>query len=530
MSFCRSLHGENPLAQESLSQASHAYDKHVLSKIGKSTTPPRQRSATCADPTYRPDRSPSHASSRESSHTQRVSVADLAAGDAWARWVASPSSAGVSPQTTFGWRDSGLAQRSPSVDSAAPAAGAPDFASRFRDRPRRSTSSSAAGLDDGLGAPSRSQRGSWDHGAVAEAEADLPGEETGGLRVLSLAERRSFSKQGMKRRALSPPAEAGRNDKVALPPAHASLSSASSLSPRTNSVASSVVLSAGGSSLTSVSSLDRHSPGPISPWSEHDPPPSTPGSANSASAPIAAGRPHFPSRDHKPPSTARKMSLPSSGGKARQSPVPRLGGMFICECCPKKPKKFESEEELRYAGAPPFLPLPGPGSDRRRDRAHESEKQYGCQFCNNRFKNKNEAERHQNSLHLRRQSWSCAAITNYQAAFTPATAHDALTIHGPAHDVCGYCGQDFPNFPAPDWERRFEHMTGVHKYGECNQGKKFWRADHFRQHLKHSHAGTSGKWTNVLENACMKEPAPEMPALHLGHADGLRVGGSITDR
>lgn len=45
----------------------------------------------------------------------------------------------------------------------------------------------------------------------------------------------------------------------------------------------------------------------------------------------------------------------------------------------------------------------------------------------------------------------------------------------------------------------------MHKFGECNNVKKFYRADHFRQHLKHSHAGTSGKWTNILENACMKE-------------------------
>ena len=31
----------------------------------------------------------------------------------------------------------------------------------------------------------------------------------------------------------------------------------------------------------------------------------------------------------------------------------------------------------------------------------------------------------------------------------------------------------------------------------------------FRQHLKHSHAGTSDKWTNILENAYMKnEPLP----------------------
>jgi hypothetical protein len=65
----------------------------------------------------------------------------------------------------------------------------------------------------------------------------------------------------------------------------------------------------------------------------------------------------------------------------------------------------------------------------------------------------------------------------------------------------------------------------VHKFGECNQSKKFFRADHFRQHLKHSHAGTSGKWTNMLENACMKdEPAPTPMADRAG--SGLSDGGA----
>jgi hypothetical protein len=74
--------------------------------------------------------------------------------------------------------------------------------------------------------------------------------------------------------------------------------------------------------------------------------------------------------------------------------------------------------------------------------------------------------------------------------------------------MCGYCGEEFPN-PA-DWAIRSEHLNHVHKFGECNQAKKFFRADHFRQHLKHSHAGTSGKWTNMLENACMRdEPPPQ---------------------
>lgn len=90
-------------------------------------------------------------------------------------------------------------------------------------------------------------------------------------------------------------------------------------------------------------------------------------------------------------------------------------------------------------------------------------------------------------------------------------------------DTCGYCGEDFPKTgvtdhggpPMPiataeDWDARGNHLQEMHKFGECNHAKKFFRADHFRQHLKHSHAGTSGKWTNMLENACMvEEPAPE---------------------
>jgi hypothetical protein len=121
-----------------------------------------------------------------------------------------------------------------------------------------------------------------------------------------------------------------------------------------------------------------------------------------------------------------------------------------------------------------------------------------------RFRNKHDAERHQNSLHPRRHSWSCAALAGHQeAAFHPSMTGDG------GIDVCGYCGEEFAN--PPRWEMRAEHLHHVHKHGECNQAKKFFRADHFRQHLKHSHFGTSGKWTNMLENACMKdEPLPPL--------------------
>ncbi len=145
------------------------------------------------------------------------------------------------------------------------------------------------------------------------------------------------------------------------------------------------------------------------------------------------------------------------------------------------------------------------------------EKQYGCNYCGNRFKNKNEAERHQNSLHVRRHSWSCAALSGYDRAF-----HESTFRPGEA-DTCGYCGEEFPRsgyVPGradahratdQDWDDRIRHLQDVHKFGECNASKKFFRADHFRQHLKHSHAGTSGKWTNMLENACMIEEEAPLP-------------------
>lgn len=134
--------------------------------------------------------------------------------------------------------------------------------------------------------------------------------------------------------------------------------------------------------------------------------------------------------------------------------------------------------------------------------AHHQEKQYTCAYCPNRFKNKNEAERHQNSLHLRHHSWACAALTSIESTFHQTQTNGGLT------DTCGFCGDEFVN--PPQWDKRRDHVSIQHKFGECNQAKKFFRADHFRQHLKHSHAGTSGKWTNMLENACVKdEPQPQ---------------------
>jgi hypothetical protein len=174
---------------------------------------------------------------------------------------------------------------------------------------------------------------------------------------------------------------------------------------------------------------------------------------------------------------------------------------FVCECCPLKKKWFETLGELI---------------------THEAEKQRSCSFCGNRFKNRNEAGRHENSVHVRRHSWSCSALSAYDKAF-----HDSVNTPGEA-DTCGYCGDEFPRSGcvsgtgglsgniAPlhatkqDWDERIRHLQEVHEFRQCNSSKKFFRADHFRQHLKYAHGGKSGKWNKTLENACILEVDPTL--------------------
>ncbi|KAL1968820.1 hypothetical protein VTN77DRAFT_1181 [Rasamsonia byssochlamydoides] len=498
------LQGERDFSRKSVKNSSDNYDRHLLSKIGKPHSPPRSSAISSL-----PFHSRSFGSGFQSSP---IFDGTPSAPDSRSSIF---QSGAISPGTKTGWKDY-TDYRSPSVESSAPSSGV-DF-----DAGRRQAGAMTPQHEDTFSLSSRSNRGSYDQGIFSDVEGEFSVDEGGQFRQPPsyLDSMSIHSKQhGMKRRASSPPRELSSDDRHPLhkatssgdlaqrrtsghpftgtvspssryPPSHGSLSSTSSASFRSSaSYSSSVSLSLGGSSITSVSSYDRLSSGGLSPKSEqeqfHDKSnlnqPSPSGSL--AGLPAARG-PQYPSpTDPKSALSTRKMSVQSALNVAKPS-GPKIGGMYICECCPKKPKKFDTPEELR---------------------AHESEKQYSCQFCNNRFKNKNEAERHQNSLHLRRHSWSCAALPSYQAAFHPSTSPSCQTSAGPSHDTCGYCGEEFPNFPQADWDRRFEHLTTVHKFGECNNVKKFYRADHFRQHLKHSHAGTSGKWTNILENACMKE-------------------------
>jgi hypothetical protein len=373
------LHGERPLAQQNLSRSSHAYDKHLLSKIGKPNSPPRRHNSEAEDGSLL------LAQRRPSMNARDVGLSPLSIADAASassdhitRWVTSPSiSAGVSPALRHPWRDSVMDYRSPSVDDSAPPSVVDrDFFPRLREGGRHLPSSHENSLSHG----NLSNRGSYDQTMFAEPETDLSIEDNGYFRKLSLGDSRislvsrqeASSKPGMKRRALSPPTDTVRDDKV---PAHSSephhrattnfaarspntqylkygsvSSTASSVRPE--SYASSAALSAAGSSMTSISSFPGHSPARLSPSIEarQDSPyvaslaPSKPVLSITTSKKLQE-RASFEGR--APPNNTSRMSTQTPADESRPAAANRLTGHYICECCPKKPKKFDTESELR---------------------------------------------------------------------------------------------------------------------------------------------------------------------------------------
>ncbi|KAJ5446921.1 hypothetical protein N7445_001742 [Penicillium cf. griseofulvum] len=535
------LSGERQFSLRSVKDSSNAYDQHLLSQIGKPqiAKPPSPGESISLGTDNRnsfpalsvPSRSPSNLPSPGPSEGSTLDV----------KWHNSPQSGGVSPRTKVGWRE--YVGRSPSVESNVPSSALDYDQGSVRDMSRRRYRGTTPQREDSISLPSRSNRGSYDQGVFSDIEVEFSTDEPAppGKPTPPYPD----SRLGMKRRASSPPREPISDDRhtlhvatsngdlsqrrlsghpfthtLSVNPNYATatsqrtLSATSSLSIRTSGSYSST-LSIGGSSMTSLSPYDRPSPGGFSPSSDldtfHEKSILNPSPTAALSQPTISRLPGPASLEPPATDATGKVPVPTTIMNVPKPAAPKIGGLFICDCCPKKPKKFDNPDGLR---------------------AHEMEKQYACAYCNHRFKNKNEAERHQNSLHLRRHSWSCAALVSFQAAFHASGAQSCQTNAGPTHDTCGYCGEEFPNFPQADWDRRFEHLTTVHKFGECNNAKKFFRADHFRQHLKHSHAGTSGKWTNILENACMKEEQPPEPREPRGtkdkNAPGSQTGGSLT--
>lgn len=371
-----SLKGEQNFSLRSVKDSSNAYDQHLLSKIGNSLSP---RTSISQASDHRGSISaltvPS-ISSRASSNLPSPGVSD-AGSTIEMRWFNSPQADAVSPRSKARWPDY-IEGRSPSEDSNTPSV-IFDHDS-IRDGGRRRYQGATPSREDSISLPSRSHRGSYDLGVFSDIDSELPPAD-------DLARPRQFvlreptppypdgSKQGMKRRASSPPRELmggplhlttsngdlSQRRTSGQPFANTlsvntnyssnrrALSASSSLSIRTSGSYSST-LSIGGSSMTSLSPYDRPSPGGLSPCSDLDTYHEKSILNANPSAPMlhAVPRSIHPSSTLEPPAvdSTGKVSLPLSVPKITHGS--RMSGLYICECCPKKPKKFDNPDDLRY--------------------------------------------------------------------------------------------------------------------------------------------------------------------------------------
>lgn len=206
------------------------------------------------------------------------------------------------------------------------------------------------------GDETNSVHGSYDYHATEDMEM----EETSSLKRLHIDEHHAIA--GHKRRAPSPPdeyaahtgplglAEAMRRRDGAVrsspTPRLATIPQGSSLSPsstapasRTNSYLSALSIPP---SQSSASAYSHRSPGGlssggVSPTASSSPYVSTMSLNPSPRGSISRGPVH---------SRGPSASSPRKIAEAGKAGVTKLQGFYMCECCPKKPKKFDSAEEL----------------------------------------------------------------------------------------------------------------------------------------------------------------------------------------
>lgn len=205
-------------------------------------------------------------------------------------------------------------------------------------------------------------------------DTEFPMEETSGMRKLYIDDhmmRSEYQTAGHKRRAVSPPgddvplqgfpgsadilrrregvARASPTPRLTVIPQGSSISSISSTG-RSGSYASNISIP--GSSMSSMNSYGRRSPGGLSagglsPVDICNSPFNNPISlGHSPRTPLGRPVPH-----QRNVSGESRSSILASPRKVTEVPKSSLnkiqGGFRMCECCPKKPKKFETEEELR---------------------------------------------------------------------------------------------------------------------------------------------------------------------------------------
>ena len=246
-------------------------------------------------------------------------------------------------------------------------------------------------LDETNSLSSRSNRGSYDQSLMTESDMEQQSEETTAFRHLKIEDRdrgipeRRLSRQANKRRKRSTSREKQEEPQLstqlttnfdsnqraffrsAFPRSpdpqyrapHGSISSVSSGGPRHGSYASSAGFSVGGSSITSVSSFDKPSPGGVSPRSDViDSSQDSPRVSSTLYSQSSASLPSRPVKAVNAQDTKHSTSLPGRNlthNNNRTKIPPKAGGAFVCACCPKKPKRFPNAEELRFVSSHSFM-------------------------------------------------------------------------------------------------------------------------------------------------------------------------------
>ena len=400
------------MERQNRKDSSHAYDKHLLDKIGRPRTPPRSSTAGSLDASP-VSKGPFSHSGKPPPPLNPVSFSDVSFSTSsespfknespfGSKWMNSPQSVGVSPSLiSNGMSAKRFSEyRSPTFDSINTPLSATEL-DRFphmRHSKRRSESSGSIVVggfnDESVSALTKSKRaGSYDQGIFMneDLDSDFPVEETRRMRRLHIDDRpppsidvhSPDSRLGTKRGASSPLRESPRDAKAPLQVVggtssehyqrrtsahhsanraspvnryqqnHGSVSPSSSVGIRHGSYASSAGLSVGGSSsITSISSYGRLSPRGISPLSEqpegHDSHYLNSASSEASLQSLAAlTHQHLTADSKSPAALARKMSTDNTA-RGKQSNAPKMqANIHICQCCPKKPKKFDTLEELR---------------------------------------------------------------------------------------------------------------------------------------------------------------------------------------
>lgn len=338
----RRLQSEHQLGRKTLEQSSQTYDKQLLNSLGGPNTPKRGSTSGSLGPLQENQQLAPHEVDRRNSTLRPLCVPERRQGSIDSPPVSRlPSSGAISPGFTGFWSEHGSLE-----NTRAP-----------------TTRHGSLTFDDSV-----SHRGSYDHSYLLNDEYGM---EESQMSSLYIHDRSPGSpKSGSKRRASSPPRE--REDRSSLSsasghseiyhrrsmqqlpnrtspvsrfhPNHSSVSSASSFGPRHGSLGSSLSIPSVPSSATSYAS-GRVSPGGLSPAFDPDlrtntfqPTPRSPN--------VSAVSHHQRNVSENIATNVRKLSS-GSAPHSRHGSWSHVSGLFVCECCPKKPKKFDTEEELK---------------------------------------------------------------------------------------------------------------------------------------------------------------------------------------